>query len=176
MAKNTTANEIVDFNNPEALAAELEAAGTQVAATKEKKEPKPRVIKVSYVADKDYAAGDTIEFDYEVPKSAGIRGQLLGLTLEEMTNDQLKIEFRNANSVHYKTKKAGGDATRAAARLEAVKAVMAAKGIQPTGRAATPITAAVVAELIKDGKISVEALQALLNGEDVPAGDVDTSL
>lgn len=164
MAKNATANEVVDFSNPEALAAELEAAETtKTTGTKEKKPPKPRKIKVSYVADKDYLAGETIEFEYEIPKGMGTRGQLVGITLEEMTDEQLKIEYRNANSVHYKTKKAGGDTTKAGARLEAVKAEMAKRGIQPTSRGSVTVTAASVAELIKTGAISVDDIQKFLD-------------
>jgi hypothetical protein len=38
------------------------------------------------------------------------RGALAGLTLEEMTDDQLKIEIRNAKSVLYKAEKRGAPA------------------------------------------------------------------
>ena len=61
----------VNFENPESIAAELEAAqdaGT-VATPKAKKPAKPRIIKVTFVADHDIAAGEVVTFDYEVPKS-----------------------------------------------------------------------------------------------------------
>ena len=164
-------NTAVDFSNPEAVdaalaaAAEQElAAGDAAATPKAKKPAKPRIIKVTYTADHDIKAGETIEFEYEVPK-AERRGAVVGIALEDMTDDQLKIEYRNANSVHYKTVKAGRDATKANERLERVKAEMEKRGIQPTARAAAPVTAASVAELIKSGKISVEELQSLLDAD-----------
>lgn len=165
MSKDTK-NEGVDFSNPESLAAEL-AAATPADATpgtpKEKKPAKPRVLHITIVADKDYKVGDEITFDYEVPKGDGIRGQLTGVALEEMTDDQLKIEYRNANSVAYKTKKAGHDTTKADARLEACKAEMEKRGIQPTSRGSAPVDATTVAQLIIGGKLSVEDIQKLLD-------------
>lgn len=163
----------VDFSNPEAIDEALAAAAEQElggagATAKAAKHKKPRIIKVSWVADRDIAAGDTVEFDYELPAKAGTRGQLTGIPLEDMTDDQLKIEYRNAHSVFYKTQKAGRDTTKASERLERVKAEMAKRGIQPTSRASTmPVTAATVANLIKSGKINVDELQKLLDaGED----------
>ena len=165
MSKDTK-NEGVDFSNPESLAAELAAAAPAEGATgktKEKKPAKPRVLHITFVADKDYMFGDEIKFDYEVPKGDGIRGQLTGVALEEMTDDQLKIEYRNANSVAYKTKKAGHDTTKADARLEACKAEMEKRGIQPTSRGSAPVDATTVAQLIIGGKLSVEDIQKLLD-------------
>lgn len=160
MAKDQTP---VDFNNPEELAAAVAASETTAPkAPKAPKEKKPRVIKVKYTAPADIAAGQTIEFDYELPLSVGTRGAVSGIALPDMTDDQLKIEYRNANSVFYKTTKAGHDASKAEARLNACKAEMEKRGIQPTARAAAPVTVDVIAELIKSGKISVEELQAKL--------------
>lgn len=162
-------NAPVDFNNPESVAAELAAAEAAApAATKEKKpkEKKPRVIKVSFTADHDIKAGETVEFDYTLPVGTGIRGAVVGIPLEDMTDDQLKIEYRNANSVHYKTKKAGRDATKAAERLDRVKAEMAKRGIQPTSRTQATVDAKTVAELIKSGKISVDDIQAMLDASE----------
>ena len=68
------------------------------------------------------------EFEVEVPKAK--RGALAGLTLEEMTLDQLKREKINANSVLYKAKKNGASEERIAAnqeRLDNVLAAIAAK-------------------------------------------------
>lgn len=159
--------EAVDFSNPEALEAELAAASVATTgAPKEKKAPKPRVIKVSFTADKPIAVGETVTFDFEIPKSAGIHGIVAGIPLADMTDDQLKIEYRNANSVYYKTKKAGKtDPSKALARLDACKAEMEARGIQPTARAAAPVDAKAIAAMIKNGTISVDELQALLNAE-----------
>lgn len=155
----------VDFTNPAAIAAELAAKGTETAApkAKAKKEPKPRVIKVTYVADHDIKAGESVTFDYEVPKSMGTRGIVAGIPVNEMTDDQLKIEYRNANSVFYKTKKAGHDASKAEARLNSVKAEMEKRGIQPTARASAPVDAASVAAMIQRGSIKIDDIQKYLD-------------
>ena len=78
-----------------------------------------------------------------------------------MTADQLKIEYRNANSVYYKTTKAGRDATKAGERLERVKAAMEAAGIQPTARTTT--VDANTINLIKSGKVSIDDIQTFLD-------------
>ena len=154
-------NSPVDFANPTDLEAELAAAPEK--KEKAPKVVKPRIIKVSYVAQKDIAAGEVIEFDYELPKSAGSRGQVQGIPLTEMTDDQLKIEYRNANSVFYKTEKAGRDSSKARTRLDAVKDEMAKRGIAPTGRVSTALDAKGVADLIKSGKLSVDDIQKFLD-------------
>ena len=150
--------EAVDFNNPEALAEDLaglvaEAAGEK--APKAKKVAKPKTVTCLNCG--------TI---FEVPKSISSRGVVSGLALEEMNEDQLKIEYRNANSVAYKTKKNPNakpeSIEKTEARLAAVKAEMDKKGIAPTGRS-KDVTAATIAELIKSGKISLEDLQAQLD-------------
>ena len=159
-------NTAVDFDNPEAIEAELAAAGTEAAAPKEKKPAKPRVIKVKFTADKDYKAGDEIEFNYEIPKGEGTRGALAGLALTDMDDDQLKIEYRNANSVWYKAKKANKSPDVIAKneeRLEAVKAEMEKRGIQPTSRAAATLDAKSIADAIIAGKVSAEDIQAILS-------------
>lgn len=155
----------VDFSDPTSIETELAAVSAEVkeTKTKEKKPAKPHIVKVSFVADKDYAAGETITFDYEVPKSEGTRGIVAGIPLTEMTDDQLKIEYRNANSVFYKTKKAGRDASKSETRLNACKAEMEKRGIQPTSRTTAEMDAAGVVSLIKEGKISVDEIQALLD-------------
>lgn len=172
--ENNAENNAVNFDDPQSVAEALAAAdaaelGAEGApkAKKERKPAGPKIIKVTYTADRDIEAGETIEFDYTLPASMR-RGAVVGIPLEEMTDDQLKIEYRNANSVHYKTKKAGHDATKAAERLERVKAEMTKRGIQPTSRANVQVDAGTVAELIKSGKISVEDIQRLLDGD---AGD-----
>lgn len=161
------ANKKVDFNNPESVAAaiaEAETQATETATDKSAKPKKPKTIKVTYTADRDIKAGETIEFEYEQPASAGKRGILVGVPLDEMTDEQLKIEYRNANSVYYKQSKAGKDTTKAKERLDAVLAKMEEKGIKPTGRgSAAPVTAASIAALIKSGKINAADIQALLD-------------
>lgn len=163
----------VDFNNPDELEKELaaanEAAETEADASAKTRKPKgPKVIKVTFTADHDIKAGETITFDYEVPVSARRVGVNTGIAIEDMNEAQLKIEYRNANSVLYKTKKAGRDATKAQERVDAVLAAMEAKGIKPGTRVATatqPLDAAGIANLIKSGKVSVEDIQKLLDSE-----------
>lgn len=155
----------VDFENPESIAAELAAADAAPTSTpKAKKEKKPRVIKVKWTADRDIKAGEEVEFEYELPAGQGTRGAVAGIPLPDMTDDQLKIEYRNANSVAYKTKKAGRDTTKADARLDACKAEMEKRGIQPTSRrGATAVDAKAVASLIASGKLSVDDIQKFLD-------------
>lgn len=163
----------VDFNNPDELEKELAAANEAVeteadASAKTRKPKGPKVIKVTFTADHDIKAGETITFDYEVPVSARRVGVNTGIAIEDMNEAQLKIEYRNANSVLYKTKKAGRDATKAQERVDAVLAAMEAKGIKPGTRVATaaqPLDAAGIANLIKSGKVSVEDIQKLLDSE-----------
>lgn len=172
MAKNNE-NKAVDFNNPESVAqaiAEEEAQTiAEISGTTEKapKPKKPKTVKVTYTADRDIKAGETIEFDYELPVSAGKRGVVAGIPLEEMSDDQLKIEYRNANSCFYKVShKQNADPAaiaKAKDRLDAVLAMMEKKGIKPTGRGAAKPTEDVVAQLIKSGQLSAEKIQALLD-------------
>lgn len=161
-------NTPVDFSNPASIAEELAAADAQPKSStkkKERKPRKPRTIKVTYTAPKDIKAGETIEFVYEIPKSTRTRGAVAGIPVPEMTDDQLKIEYRNANSVYYKTKKAGRDTTKAEERLNGVKAEMAKRGIQPTARTSAKVDAAAIANLIKSGQIKVEDIQAMLDAQ-----------
>lgn len=152
----------VDFSNPDALAAELdamEAAKAEATEAKPKKERKPKMITCPH-------CGET----FELPKSAGTRGAVAGIPVEEMTEEQLKIEYRNASSVLYKTQKAAKDGKQvreggieaAQARVDAVKAEMDKKGIAPSSRA-TKVDAKTVASMIAAGQISVEDIQAMLD-------------
>lgn len=75
---------------------------------------------------KKWEAGDTFSVEVEIPAAEKKqRGQLAGIALEDMTDEQLKREIINANSVLYKAKQRGAaDATIAAnqARVDAAKA------------------------------------------------------
>lgn len=165
---NENMNTAVDFTDPAAIdaaIAEAKVNETTAAAPKAPKEKKPKVIKVTFTADRDIMQGEEITFDYTLPVGMHTRGVNNGIPLEEMTADQLKIEYRNANSVLYKTKKAGRDATAAQARFDKVVARMNELGVAPTARTAVaaPVTAETVADLIKTGKITVEEIEKLLN-------------
>lgn len=62
---------------------------------------------------------------FEVEKVKKPRGQLAGIALEDMTDDQLKREIINASSVLYKSKQRGASEELIAAnqaRLDAAKA------------------------------------------------------
>lgn len=163
------ANKPVDFSNPESVAAAIAEAETTEAtkATKSTapKEKKPKVIKVTWTADKDIKAGETVEFDYTLPVSATRRGILDGVSLDDMDEAQLKIEYRNANSVYYKQTKAGKDTTKSKARLDAVVEKMKEKGINVSTRAAAPVTAETIAALIASGKVDAAEIQAILDGK-----------
>lgn len=71
-------------------------------------------------------AGDTFEVEVETPKpERKQRGQLAGIALEDMTDEQLKREIINANSVLYKAKQRGASEETIAvnqARVDAAKA------------------------------------------------------
>lgn len=163
-------NQAVDFNNPEAMEAELAAMEAPVETKAKVKKPrKPRVITIEVTEEIALLdVGQT--FEYEIPaatRGGGGSGILAGIAVEDMTEEQLKIEYRNANSVHYKQTKAKGVASEAATeRLEKVKAIMEAKGIAPTARAAAQVDANTIAALIKAGKVNVDDIQALLDGAD----------
>lgn len=165
------ANKPVDFSNPESVAAAIAEAETanEAKATTEKapKEKKPKTIKVTWTADKDIKAGETVEFDYTLPVSAARRGMLDGISLDEMDEAQLKIEYRNANSVYYKQSKAGKDTAKSKARLDAVVEKMKEKGISVSTRTAAPVTAETVAALITSGKLNAADIQAILDGKKV---------
>lgn len=154
-----------EVNFADLASLEEELAAIDVPAVKEKKAKapkKPRVLTIT--VPEGLVGGDT--FEYEIPAAQSSRGVVAGIPVEEMTEEQLKIEYRNANSVFYKQTKAKGVASEAAtARLEKVKAIMEERGIAPTAKAATPVDAAAIANLIKAGKIDIDELQAMLDAE-----------
>ena len=71
---------------------------------------------------------------FEVEKVKKPRGQLAGIALADMTDDQLKREIINASSVLYKSKQRGASEELIAAnqaRLDAAKAEKAARAGTP---------------------------------------------
>lgn len=66
-------------------------------------------------------------FEVEVPKMEKRRGQLYGIALEDMTDDQLKREIINASSVLYKAKQRGASEEVIAANQARVDAAKAEK-------------------------------------------------
>lgn len=96
--------------------------------------------------------GDVFKVEVEIPeKVKAPRGQLAGIALEDMTDDQLKREIINAGSVLYKAKQRGASEETIAAnqaRLDAAHAEKAKR--RPV--AATPVDApAVEAALSEEG-------------------------
>lgn len=77
---------------------------------------------------KRWEVGDTFAVEIEAPaKEKKPRGQLAGLTLEEMTDEQLKREIINANSVLYKAKQRGAAEETIAVNQARVDAAQAEK-------------------------------------------------
>lgn len=74
-------------------------------------------------------------FEAEMPvKEKKPRGQLAGIALEDMTDEQLKREIINANSVLYKAKQRGASEETIAmnqARVDAAKAEKARRAPVP---------------------------------------------
>lgn len=83
-------------------------------------------------------------FEVEIP-AAQKRGVLVGVSLEEMTVEQLKREKVNANSVLYKGIKRGCGpelVARNTARLNAVREALAAKGVATRESNVDPVESA----------------------------------
>lgn len=77
-------------------------------------------------------------FEVEVPAAEKRRGQLFGIALEDMTDEQLKREIINANSVLYKAKQRGASEETIAAnqaRVDAAKAEKAKRNPAPVEEA-----------------------------------------
>lgn len=66
-------------------------------------------------------------YEVEVPVAEKRRGQLYGIALEDMTDEQLKREIINANSVLYKAKQRGASEETIAANQARVDAAKAEK-------------------------------------------------
>jgi hypothetical protein len=77
---------------------------------------------------KKWNVGDTFSIEVEVPVAEKKpRGQLAGIALVDMTDDQLKREIINANSVLYKAKQRGASEETIAANQARVDAAQAEK-------------------------------------------------
>lgn len=90
-------------------------------------------------------AGDTFTVEVEAPTPVKKpRGQLAGIALEDMTDEQLKRELINANSVLYKAKQRGASEETIAANQARVDAAKAEKA----RRAPVPVAATAVEEAL----------------------------
>lgn len=106
--------------------------------------------------------GDVFKVQVEVPVAEKKpRGQLAGISLEDMTDDQLKREIINANSVLYKAKQRGAAEEIIAknqARVDAAKAEQAKR--QPV-KAAAVAAPAVEAALGEDSVYDADAAEEM---------------
>ena len=88
-----------------------------------------KVFEVEVTVPEGLKEGDVFKVQVEVPVSEKkARGQLAGIALEDMTDEQLKREIINANSVLYKAKQRGAAEETIAinqARVDAAKAEQA---------------------------------------------------
>ena len=87
---------------------------------------------------KKWETGDTFTVTVEVPAADKKRGQLFGISLEDMTDEQLKREIINANSVLYKAKQRGASEETIAANQARVDAAKAEKAKRSTVLEAEP--------------------------------------
>ena len=105
-----------------------------------------KTFEVEVTVPEGLSAGDkfTVEVEAPIPEKKP-RGQLAGIALEDMTDEQLKRELINANSVLYKAKQRGAsDETIAAnqARVDAAKAEKAKRTGTPAESEAPNVEAA----------------------------------
>lgn len=106
-----------------------------------------KTFEIEVTVPEGKVAGDTFTVEVEAPTMPKKpRGQLAGIALEDMTDEQLKREIINANSVLYKAKQRGaGEETIAAneARVEAAKAEKAKRtGLKESESVAPNVEAA----------------------------------
>lgn len=111
-----------------------------------------KTFEIEVTVPEGMTAGDTFTIEVEAPVAdKKPRGQLAGIALEDMTDEQLKRELINANSVLYKAKQRGaGEDTIAAneARVEAAKAEKAKRSGTPAESEAPNVEAA-----MEDGSV-----------------------
>ena len=87
-----------------------------------------KTFTVELTVPEGLSAGDVFTAEIEMPAPVKKpRGQLAGLTLEEMTDEQLKREIINAKSVLYKAKQRGASKETIAANQARVDAALAEK-------------------------------------------------
>ena len=110
-------------------------------------------------------AGDVFTAEVEMPAAEKkARGQLAGLSLEEMTDEQLKRELINANSVLYKAQQRGASAETIAAnqaRVDAAKAEKAKRAPVVVQATATPNVAAVMDGETPDAPVDTETAEEI---------------
>lgn len=105
-----------------------------------------KTFEVEVTVPEGMSAGDKFTIEVEAPKAEKKpRGQLAGIALEDMTDEQLKRELINANSVLYKAKQRGASEETIAAnqaRVDAAKAEKAKRAGTPAESEAPNVEAA----------------------------------
>ena len=101
-----------------------------------------KTITVEVEAPKNLKAGEKFSIEVELPTpEKKQRGQLAGIALVDMSDEQLKRELINANSVLYKAKQRGASEETIAANQARVDAANAEKakraGTKPAETAST---------------------------------------
>jgi len=96
-------------------------------------------------------------YEVEVPEMPKRRGQLFGIALEDMTDEQLKREIINANSVLYKAKQRGASEETIAANQARVDAAKAEKAHRHPVVETEPVEADAVADARAETDESVAA-------------------
>lgn len=100
---------------------------------------------------KKWEAGDTFTVEIEAPaKEKKQRGQLAGIAIEDMTDEQLKREIINANSVLYKAKQRGASEETIAANQARVDAAKAEQD-KRKGTKVTEAETSAVADVLGEG-------------------------
>lgn len=120
-----------------------------------------KTFEVEVTVPEGLSAGDkfTIEVEAPVPEKKP-RGQLAGIALEDMTDEQLKREIINANSVLYKAKQRGASEETIAAnqaRVDAAKAEKAKRAGTPAESEAPNVEAAMEGNETNEGVYDEEA-------------------
>ena len=120
-----------------------------------------KTFEVEVTVPEGLSAGDkfTIEVEAPVPEKKP-RGQLAGIALEDMTDEQLKREIINANSVLYKAKQRGASEETIAAnqaRVDAAKAEKAKRAGTPAESDAPNVEAAMEGNETNDGVYDEQA-------------------
>ena len=96
-----------------------------------------KTFEIEVIVPEGLSAGDTFKVEVEVPKAERKpRGQLAGIAIEDMTDEQLKREIINANSVLYKAKQRGAAEDVIAKNQARVDAAMAEKAKRQGTKAA----------------------------------------
>ena len=105
-----------------------------------------KTFEVEVTVPEGMSTGDKFTIEVEAPVAEKKpRGQLAGIALEDMTDEQLKRELINANSVLYKAKQRGASEETIAvnqARVDAAKAEKAKRTGTPAEGEAPNVEAA----------------------------------